>query len=129
MQKYLAISFFSWSGKTCRFSAHALAAALGFAVSLALTSMPVAYAQSESAEDTSESVQALEESLQREKEELQRAVEEREALLADQAKVRDELETERKALEEKQEQLLELCEKHNDANPNAPLDCEKELEG
>ena len=127
MQNNLAISYLP--GKTRRFPVCALAAALVFALSLGLASTPVAYAQSESAEDTSESVQALEASLQREKEELQRAVEEREALLADQAKVRDELETERKALEEKQEQLLALCEKHNDANPNAPLDCEKELEG
>jgi len=82
---------------------------------------PAAFAQSESAtDDSSESVKALEESLQREKEELERAVTERESLLSDQAKIRDELEAERKALEEKQQQLLELCEKHNDANPNSP---------
>ena len=43
--------------------------------------------------------------------------------------MRDELEAERAALEEKQQQLLELCEKHNEAKPNSPLDCEKELGG
>ena len=87
------------------------------------------FAQSDESEavDPQELIKELEERLAKEKEELENVKSQRESMQAEQEEIRDQLEAERDAIEAQEEKLFDLCEEHNELNPDNPKDCEKEL--
>lgn len=74
------------------------------------------------------SLTELEEYVEREKKQLESVIKNREQALLEQAAIREKLEKEQARQKALEEELLQLCEEMNTANPKEPIDCEKELE-